>query len=191
MIWSCASSVCTCVRMAYVLVGGVHPSQSSNNASIMHLMKGYHAKPFLKHSGKKKKIKSVLSEGEVESLLSFSDDVVVEGYLATMIQFSVTNHWSPCQKQGHSVPHHSFLLYCVMHHPMKWRLNGYSPYCGEESREYFISFFFLSERSQLSRLHLVSNYILLQLCNKAGSAIIIIILLILLLYFIFYFIFSC
>lgn len=67
--------------MAYVLVGGVHPSQSSNNASIMHLMKGYHAKPFLKHSGKKKKIKSVLSEGEVESLLSFSDNVVVEGQL--------------------------------------------------------------------------------------------------------------
>lgn len=38
-------------------------------------------------------------------------------YLATMIQLSVTNHWSPCQKQGHSVPHYSFLLYCVMHHP--------------------------------------------------------------------------
>lgn len=46
--------------------------------------------------------------------------------------------------------------------------------------------FFLSERSQLSRLHLVSNYILLQLCNKAGSAIIIIIDIIIIFYILFY-----
>lgn len=54
--------------------------------------------------------------------------------------------------------------------------------------------YLLSERSQLSRLRPVSNYILLQLCNKAGSAIIIILLLLLiklLLYFLFYSIFSC
>lgn len=29
------------------------PQQSSNHPSIMHLMKGYHAEPFLKHSGNK------------------------------------------------------------------------------------------------------------------------------------------
>lgn len=53
--------------------------RSSNHPSIMHLMKGYHAEPFLKHSGKRKKKEkkkrktrkqSMLSEGEVEQLPS-------------------------------------------------------------------------------------------------------------------------
>lgn len=62
----------------YVCLGfGIHPSQSSTNASIMHLLKGYHAETFLKHSGKK----NVLSKGEVESLLSLRDKLVVEGEL--------------------------------------------------------------------------------------------------------------
>lgn len=96
--------------------------QSSNHPSIMHLMKGYHAEPFLKHSGKKKTIYALQGE-KCSSCWVSVIIVLLKGswgcypHLATMIQLSVTNHWSPCQIQGHSVPHHSFLLYSVMHHP--------------------------------------------------------------------------
>lgn len=60
------------------------PQQSSNHPSIMHLMKGYHAEPFLKHSGKKTKQKqnNLCSPREKWSkLLSVSDNLVVEGQL--------------------------------------------------------------------------------------------------------------
>lgn len=107
------------------------PQQSPSHPSIMHLMKGYHAEPFLKHSGKQN---NLCSPREKCSSCWVSVIILLwKGsrgwypHLTTMIQLSVTNHWSPCQKQGHSVPHYSFLLYCVMHHPWKGDLMDTRP----------------------------------------------------------------
>lgn len=117
----------------------------------------------------------MLCYGDVEYMLSVSDNLVVKGlaYLATMIQLSVTNHWSPCQKQGHLVPHHASSSCHVS--PMKWRRNGYLSCCGEYF--YFLSVRKISIITAASCLWLYSTSVVQQSrqCNCYYCYIIIII----------------
>lgn len=142
----------------------------------------------------------MLSEGEVQQLLSVSDNLVVGGRLR-LIPIPGHNDTALCDKP--LKPMSETRSFCatlqfppLLCHasPMKWRLNGYSPYCGEESSQYFISSFF--QRDLNYHGCVLSVIIFYFSCATKQEVqllllLLLVLLIILLLYFLFYSIFSC
>lgn len=164
-----ALTFCTCIVKCGCLPLGIFQS------SIHYAMKGYHAEPFLKHSGKKNNNHPCYLIGRARiSLCGCGEDI-----WATMIQLPVTT--KPLKVIG--MPPCSFFFW-FLSCPRITDLKD-PPYSVVQKP--ILCIFFLPERSQESRLRPVSNYIVLQVCKKAGSAIIIIIVIIIIL-ILFYFI---